>query len=73
MDILGGYVLFAVVAWLSLVAFPFVIMWVGFRIVRHLYHISVALFQIRDSLRSQQPTEASVPEPRHVVNSMFGR
>jgi hypothetical protein len=47
-------------------------MWLGWRVVRHLYHIEVALFQIRDTLRTHEPT-ISLPESRHVANSMFGR
>jgi hypothetical protein len=46
--------------------------WLAMRINRHLYHISVALWQIRDALRTQEPHTAT-SEPRHIANSMFGR
>ncbi len=72
MEALGGSVLlFVAVAYLILVLSPWLVLWIGFRIVRHLYHVEVALFQIRDALRHEA---AAVPEAqRHVVNSMFGR
>ncbi len=72
MEILGGYILFALILWLAMVACPFVCIWVGFRVVRHLYHIEVALFQIRDTMRTHE-AQVAVPTERHVANSMFGR
>ncbi len=72
MEFLGGSVLlFAAVAYLILVLSPWLFLWIGFRIVRHLYHVEVALFQIRDALRKEADP---VQQPqRHVANSMFGR
>jgi hypothetical protein len=72
MEILGGYILFALTLWLAMVACPFVFIWVGFRIVRHLYHIEVALFQIRDAMRAKESAPVQEAQ-RRVVNSMFGR
>ncbi len=51
---------------------PVWMLWLGYRISRHLYHISVALWQIRDALR-EQPAEKPIAGLPHIANSMFGR
>lgn len=54
------------------VLMPIWALWIGMRIVKHLYHISTALWQIRDALR-EQPAEKPAAHTPHIANSMFGR
>jgi hypothetical protein len=63
-------VYFAAVA--ALILWPLWALWLAYRAVRHLYHIEVALFQIRDALRTQ-PADQPVEGIPHIANSMFGR
>jgi hypothetical protein len=47
-------------------------LWLAWRVERHLYHISVALWQIRDALRDQ-PADKPITGVPHITTSMFGR
>ncbi len=67
-DLINGLV---AISFILAVLLPVWALWLGMRINRHLYHIEVALFQIRDALRKESDP-AQQPQ-RHVANSMFGR
>ncbi len=77
----GSAVIFVVVAYVVLVLSPWLFLWLAWRAVRHLYHIEVALFQLRDAARelvnTKDPVQLAQLEPPkgepRVVNSMFGR
>jgi hypothetical protein len=51
---------------------PIWLFWFTWRVERHLFHVSVALWQIRDALRAQ-PADKPIEGVPHIVNSMFGR
>ena len=77
--IAGAYLLLLVLFVLATLAAPIYFIWFTLRAARHLYHMEVALFQIRDALRERNtaadPVQAALEQPRerHVANSMFGR